>query len=96
MTPHLPGGFQLAHMAGDVGTVIGVLQFLNGDGFGVYEHVRLYVGGDQFVEAQPGGASCRVTPPPGQARRSGSTRGCAQIFGLLGASPAPARRPLPA
>lgn len=35
MTPHLPGGF----------------QFLNGDGFGVYEHVRLYVSGDQFVEA---------------------------------------------
>ncbi len=33
MTPHLPGGFQLAHMAGDADTVIGALQFLNGDGF---------------------------------------------------------------
>jgi cell wall-associated NlpC family hydrolase len=50
-------------MAGDVGTVIGVLQLLNGDGFGDCEHVRLYVGGNQFVEAQPGGASCRATPP---------------------------------
>ncbi len=34
MTPHPHGGFQPAHMAGDAGTVIGVLQFLNGDGFG--------------------------------------------------------------
>jgi hypothetical protein len=43
--------------------VIGVLHFLNGDGFGDYEHVRLDVGGNQFVEPRPGSVRCRVTPP---------------------------------
>ena len=95
MTPHLPGGVQLAHMAGDVGTVMPVRQFLNGDGIGVYEPVRLYVGGGQFVQAQPGGASCRVTPPPPASPdiREHVRRGCAQIFGPLGAARPSAARP---
>ena len=85
-------------MAGDAGTVTGVARFLNGDGFGVYEHVRLYVGGDQFAEAQPGGASLQgySAAQAGPEIREHVRRGCAQIFGLLGAAPAPARRPLPA
>lgn len=68
MPQHKAGDFQLAHSGGNVGKVIRFLQFLNGDGFGDYEHVRLYLGPDfkhprlalpgygWFAEAQPGGA----------------------------------------
>jgi len=84
-------------MAGDGGTVIRVLQFLNGDGIGDDEHVRLYVGGDQFVEAQPAAPAAGLLRRPGRPGDQGALRpGCAQIFGLPGAAPAPARRPLPA
>lgn len=51
-----PGDFGLTSISGDVGTLIRVGQFLNGDGFSVYEHAFVYVGGGQIVEAEPGGA----------------------------------------
>lgn len=56
MTDPQPGDFGLTSISGDVGTLIRVGQFLNGDGFSVYEHAFVYVGDGQIVEAEPGGA----------------------------------------
>ena len=50
------GDFELVHMSGKVGSVIRVLQFLNGDGFRDYEHARLYVGNGKCLDAGPSGA----------------------------------------
>jgi len=52
----LPGDFAVIHMPGDVGRLIRVGQWLNGDGYENYEHAFIYVGDGQLVEAQPGGA----------------------------------------
>lgn len=41
---------------GDVGWLIRVGQWLNGDGFANIEHCFVYVGGGEIVEAEPGGA----------------------------------------
>lgn len=51
-----PGDFVLAQMSGDVASLIRVGQFLNGNGFGDYEHAFVYVGNGQIVEAEPSGA----------------------------------------
>jgi hypothetical protein len=52
----LPGDFAVIRIAGDVGRLIRVGQWLNGDGYANYEHAFIHVGGGQLVEAQPGGA----------------------------------------
>jgi hypothetical protein len=52
----LPGDFQLAPTGGYGGELIRIGQWLNGDGFANYEHIRLYVGSGLFVEAEPDGA----------------------------------------
>lgn len=51
-----PGDFRLVEMGGDVGRLIRVLQWLNGDGFADYEHAAVYLGDGEFVEASPHGA----------------------------------------
>jgi cell wall-associated NlpC family hydrolase len=51
-----PGDFVLAHIDGDVGKLIQFGQWLNGDGFGDYEHAFVYLGQSMCVEAEPGGA----------------------------------------
>jgi hypothetical protein len=52
----LPGDFGLTSISGDVGFLIRLGQFLNGNGFSTWEHAFVYVGDGQIVEAEPGGA----------------------------------------
>ena len=54
-----PGDFAAVRTTGDVGALIRVGEFLNGDGFGDFEHAMVYVGDGQIVEAEPGGARIR-------------------------------------
>ncbi|HYS42698.1 MAG TPA: hypothetical protein VEM32_01850 [Geobacteraceae bacterium] len=55
----LPGDFVLIHMAGDVGKLIRVAQFLNGTGPGDFEHAAIYIGGakgkEKMIESRPRG-----------------------------------------
>jgi cell wall-associated NlpC family hydrolase len=60
MTDPEPGDFELTKIAGEGGELIRIGQLLNGDGFEDYEHARLYLGGGQVLEAEPGGA--RIAP----------------------------------
>ena len=55
MLPEI-GDFGLVKMNGEAGRLIRIGQWLNGDKFADYEHAVIYVGGDQIVEAEPGGA----------------------------------------
>jgi hypothetical protein len=43
-------------MGGDSGKLIRLGQYLNGDGFGDYEHAFVFLGNDLIVEAEPKGA----------------------------------------
>ena len=61
MTPQ-PGDFQLVPTAGTGGKLIQLGQWLNGEGDCPYQHVRVYVGDGQFVEAEPGGARLASYP----------------------------------
>lgn len=56
MTTPLPGDFQLVPTGGFGGLGIRIGQWLNGDGFANFEHVRVYVGDGEFVQAEPHGA----------------------------------------
>lgn len=51
-----PGDIGCTQITGDVGRLIRLGQWLNGDGFANYEHVFLYLGDGQIIEAEPGGA----------------------------------------
>lgn len=53
--PH-PGDIGLVVMRGDLGRLIRVGQWLDGDGFENYEHAFVYLGDGSLVEAEPGGA----------------------------------------
>lgn len=55
MTPN-PGDIGLVTVTGQVGRLIRVGQWANGDGYRDYEHAFVYVGGWQLVEAEPAGA----------------------------------------
>lgn len=59
MTDTLPavGTIGLTKIAGDVGKVIKVGQFLNGQGFKDWEHAFLLGPDGQILQAEPGGAS---------------------------------------
>lgn len=46
----------LTSIHGDVGKLIELGQFLDGSGFGQWEHAFISVGGGLIVEAEPGGA----------------------------------------
>lgn len=62
MTP-VPGDFACVHVNGDVGTLITIGEFLNGDRANWYDHACVYVGAKDaqaqygyVMGAQPGGA----------------------------------------
>lgn len=61
MTPK-PGDIGLVSIKGDVGTLIRIGQWLNGDGFSIYEHAFVLTDDGNIVEAKPGGA-VRVLMP---------------------------------
>jgi hypothetical protein len=58
MVTPLPGDIGLTQIHGQVGKLIRLGQWLNGDGYHDYEHAFVYVGygTDGLVEAEPGGA----------------------------------------
>jgi hypothetical protein len=51
-----PGDIGLTSITGPVGRLIKLGQWLNGDGFGPYQHVFVVLPDGQLVEAMPGGA----------------------------------------
>lgn len=51
-----PGDIGLVRIRGEVGRLIRVGQWLNGDGYADIEHAFVCVGDGQLVEAEPGGA----------------------------------------
>lgn len=51
-----PGDIGLVTIKGDVGTLIRIGQWLNGDGFSNYEHAFVLVDDNMIVEGEPGGA----------------------------------------
>lgn len=51
-----PGLIGLTSVHGDVGKLIQLGQWLNGDGFGRWEHAFISLGGGLIAEAEPGGA----------------------------------------
>lgn len=51
-----PGDVLCTQIEGDVGRLIRLGQWLNGDGFADFEHCAVYIGNGQIVEAEPGGA----------------------------------------
>lgn len=55
-----PGDLAAVRTGGDTGALIRLGEFLNGDGFGDYEHALIYIGGGEIVEAEPGGARRRA------------------------------------
>jgi hypothetical protein len=57
MTSIQPGTIGLTQISGDVGKLIRVGQFLNGNGFADYQHAFVYLDTDgSILEAEPGGA----------------------------------------
>jgi uncharacterized protein YycO len=56
MVTPVAGDFGLVSISGNVGFLIRLGQWINGDGFANYEHAFVYIGTDQIVEAEPGGA----------------------------------------
>jgi hypothetical protein len=61
VTP-LPGDFAVIPVRGPVGTLISIGEFLNGNGFGNYDHAEIYVGNGQTLGAYPGGAALVPVP----------------------------------
>lgn len=57
--PLLPriGDFAVIPISGPVGKLISIGEFLNGSGFGDYDHAEIYVGNNQTLGAYPGGAT---------------------------------------
>lgn len=53
------GDIGLARMDGPTGTLIRIGQWLNGDGFGDYEHAFLVLPEGQLIEADPSGTRIR-------------------------------------
>jgi hypothetical protein len=53
------GMIGLTSIHGDVGKLIEVGEWLNGDGFKRWEHAFVSIGGGLIVEAEPGGARVR-------------------------------------
>jgi uncharacterized protein YycO len=54
-----PGDIGLTSITGPVGRLIAVGQWLNGDGFGPYQHAFIVLPGQLLIEAMPGGAKVR-------------------------------------
>lgn len=62
MTSHTPrpGDFGLTQIDGNVGTMVKIGQWLNGDGFHTWQHAFVYIGNGEVIEADPDGA--RISP----------------------------------
>jgi cell wall-associated NlpC family hydrolase len=56
-TTPLPGDFTVIPISGPVGTLISIGEFLDGSGFGDYDHAEIYMGNGQTMGAYPGGAA---------------------------------------
>jgi cell wall-associated NlpC family hydrolase len=61
MTPQ-PGDFAVIPIPGAAGKLISIGEWLNGDGFGDYDHAEIYVGNNQTIGAYPGGAALLGLP----------------------------------
>lgn len=55
VTP-IPGDFFLAPITGDIGRMVQFGQFLNGEGFLMYQHAGILLQSGKTIEAMPGGA----------------------------------------
>ncbi|MFD0032578.1 hypothetical protein ACFVJK_30775 [Streptomyces sp. NPDC127172] len=51
-----PGDIGLTSITGPVGRLVQFGQWLNGDGFGAYQHAFIVLPGNLLIEAMPGGA----------------------------------------
>jgi uncharacterized protein YycO len=51
-----PGDIGLTSITGPVGWLIKIGQWLNGDGFGAFQHAFIVLPGARLIEAMPGGA----------------------------------------
>lgn len=51
-----PGDIGLTSITGAVGQLIRIGQWLNGDGYGAYQHAFIVLPGNRLIEAMPGGA----------------------------------------
>lgn len=60
----LPGDFAAVRTRGDVGRLIRFGEWLNGDGFGDWEHAIFYAGGstDLILEAEAGPDGAKLVP----------------------------------
>lgn len=56
------GDIGLTQISGDVGFLIRVGQWLNGDGFANYEHAFVDCGDGTIIQAMPGGAQHVINP----------------------------------
>jgi hypothetical protein len=55
----LPGTIGLTQISGEVGKLIRIGQWLNGNGYANYQHAFVYLGNGELIEAEPGGARIR-------------------------------------
>jgi hypothetical protein len=55
-----PGDFGLVAIRGNVGKLIRFGQWLNGDGFGDYQHAVLALSNGELIEAEPGRGGARI------------------------------------
>ncbi|MGW8374780.1 hypothetical protein [Streptomyces sp. ODS28] len=85
------GDFGLTQITGNVGRLIRLGQWLNGDGFADYQHAFVYVGEGQVVEAMPGGAERALLSKYDAARvawyscpREHASAICEQATNLIG------------
>lgn len=51
-----PGDIGCTQIRGTAGRLIRAGEWLNGDGYGDFEHCFVYLGGSELIEAEPGGA----------------------------------------
>lgn len=51
-----PGDIGLTSITGAVGKLVQIGQWLNGDGYGAYQHAFIVLPGNRLIEAMPGGA----------------------------------------
>lgn len=58
--PHpQPGDIGLTSIHGDIGRLIRIGEWANGDGFGRFEHAFIVLPDSKLIEADPGGAAIR-------------------------------------
>ena len=68
-----PGDFAVVSTGGPAGQAIAFGEWLNGDGFGTWEHAFIYTGDSRIIQAEPGGAAEAPLGSYAQIRWSSST-----------------------